>query len=468
MNETILIGEHKPEVSNGLEEALGGLGYQVEAARDGNGVLSCLAASHGRISAVLLDIFMQNSDGVDTLREIRSRQHNLPVIIVSDVSSTSKVVEAMQRGATDFLTKPIVVDDLRSALDRAMKPRADAPPQPFTQPQSLIFGQSESMQTVRRLARHVGQSDVPVLIQGETGSGKEVLARELHAYSERADKVFLKLNCAALPSELLESELFGYERGAFTGAFQRKTGMFELASGGTLMLDEIGDLDFKLQAKLLHVLQDKEFQRIGGREVIQADVRVIAATHQNLEKAIIERTFREDLYYRLNVVNIQVPPLRERKEDILPLAEVLMRKHCGQRKLMIPSVLRQVFVNYNWPGNVRELENIIRRYIVVGDAEVIAKEIQSKTLSRVGVSTTFLPAASLDNSPILEQVVKAKQQAEVDAILSALNSTQWNRKQAAAILQIDYKALLYKIKKLGICLKPGRQETALRERIIKH
>ncbi len=459
MNETILIGEHKPEVSNCLEATLGVLGYQVEAARDSNSVLNCLASSHGRISAVVLDIFMQNSNGVDTLREIRSRQHNLPVIVVSDVSSTSKVVEAMQRGATDFLTKPIVVDDLRLALDRAMRPKAETGPPTVTPPPSLIFGQSESMQTVRRLARHVGQSDVPVLIQGETGSGKEVLARELHAYSERADKVFLKLNCAALPSELLESELFGYERGAFTGAFQRKTGMFELASGGTLMLDEIGDLDFKLQAKLLHVLQDKEFQRIGGREVIRADVRVIAATHQNLEKAISDRTFREDLYYRLNVVNIQVPPLRERKEDILPLADVLMRKHCGERKLMIPSVLRQVFVNYNWPGNVRELENIIRRYIVVGDAEVIAKEIQSKTLSRVGVPT-FLPTATLDHSPILEQVGKAKHQAEVDAILSALNTTQWNRKQAAAILQIDYKALLYKIKKLGICLKPGRQEIA--------
>ena len=458
MNETILIGENKQDIRTGLETTLSCLGYQVEAARDGNGVMNCLANANGRISAVLLNIFMQNSDGVDTLREIRNHRHDLPVIIVSDVSCTSKVVEAMKRGATDFLTNPIVPEELRSALDRAMMKAPSTPaidPPSISKP-SLFFGQSECMQSIRRLARDVGKSEVPVLIQGETGSGKEVLARELHAESPRADKVFLKLNCAALPSELLESELFGYERGAFTGAFQKKVGMFELASGGTLMLDEIGDLDFKLQAKLLHVLQDREFQRIGGRETIRVDVRVIAATHQNLEKAIIDRTFREDLYYRLNVVNLQLPPLRDRKEDILPLAEVLMRRHSLERRLTLPSILRPVLVNYHWPGNVRELENIIRRFIVLGDAEAIAREIQIKTINRAA-APAYSHVSKLEESPILEQVTKAKHQAEVEAILSALNATQWNRKQAASALRIDYKALLYKIKKLGICLKPVRQ-----------
>lgn len=456
MNETILIGEHEQEIRNGLEETLNCMGYQVEAARDANGVMSCLAKANGRISAVLLDLFMQNSEGLDTLREIRSLRHDLPVIIVSDVSCTAKVVEAMKRGATDFLTKPVVAEDLRSALDRAMKPSSKPAAVEAGQP-PLFFGQSACMQAIRSLARDIGRSDVPVLIQGETGSGKEVLARELHAQSPRADKVFLKLNCAALPSELLESELFGYERGAFTGAFQKKAGMFELASGGTLMLDEIGDLDFKLQAKLLHVLQDREFQRIGGRETIRVDVRVIAATHQNLEQAIVDRTFREDLYYRLNVVNLQLPALRDRKEDILPLAEVLLRRHSSEKGLILPYNLRAVMVNYHWPGNVRELENIIRRFIVLKDTQTIVREIQTKTLSRNAAPTPLSSIGSSEEFPILQQVTKAKHQAEVEAILAALNSTQWNRKQAAATLHIDYKALLYKIKKLGICLKPAQQ-----------
>lgn len=456
MNETILITESEVQLRANLERTLSSLGYRVEAAKDSNGVLNSLGNSQGRIDAVLLDLYLDNLGGIDTLSEIRRFRPHMPVIVVSDVSSTSKVVDAMRRGATDFLTNPIGSDDLQSALYRALthvKKAGDTP----RSSNSVFFGQSESMKAVRQLAIHVGRSDVPVLIQGETGTGKEVIAREMHAQSERSGKIFLKLNCAALPSELLESELFGYERGAFTGAFQRKVGMFELADGGTLMLDEIGDLDFKLQAKLLHVLQDKEFKRIGGRETIRADVRVIAATHHNLENAIAERTFREDLYYRINVVNLHLPPLRERKEDILPLAEVLLLRHSGDNFLPIPALLRAALVGYNWPGNVRELENIMRRLIVLGDAESIAREIYGKirnAVSKPNGPQMLSPIRKLESSgPILEQVTRAKQQAEADAILSALNSTQWNRKKAASLLQIDYKALLYKIKKLAICPK---------------
>ena len=456
MNETILITESEVQLRANLERTLSSLGYRVEAAKDSNVVLNSLGNSQGRIDAVLLDLYLDNLGGIDTLSEIRRFRPHMPVIVVSDVSSTSKVVDAMRRGATDFLTNPIGSDDLQSALYRALahvKKAGDTP----RSSNSVFFGQSESMKAVRQLAIHVGRSDVPVLIQGETGTGKEVIARELHAQSQRSGKIFLKLNCAALPSELLESELFGYERGAFTGAFQRKVGMFELADGGTLMLDEIGDLDFKLQAKLLHVLQDKEFKRIGGRETIRADVRVIAATHHNLENAIVERTFREDLYYRINVVNLHLPPLRERKEDILPLAEVLLLRHAGDDFLPIPALLRAALVGYNWPGNVRELENIMRRLIVLGDAESIAREIYGKirnAVSKPNGPQMLSPIRKLESSgPILEQVTRAKQQAEADAILSALNSTQWNRKKAASLLQIDYKALLYKIKKLAICPK---------------
>ena len=301
-------------------------------------------------------------------------------------------------------------------------------------------------------------------MQGETGSGKEVIARELHARSPRAKKLFLKLNCAALPSELVESELFGYERGAFTGAFQKKVGMFEMADGGTILLDEIGDMDVRLQAKLLQVLQDHQFQRIGGKDLVKVDVRIMAATHRDLETAITERTFREDLYYRLNVINIHIPPLRERGQDIIPMSEYLMKRHAlqGAPLPVITPDLKRTMMTYHWPGNVRELENMVRKLLILGDADLIARELQAKTARVLGTSASrenvvrpLSAELNASDSPILEQVTKAKHQAETEAILAALNATKWNRKQAASLLKVDYKALLYKIKKLGVESGPG-------------
>src|SRR5580704_604936 len=325
-------------------------------------------------------------------------------------------------------------------------------------PTKSFLGSNPRMKEIQALVGEIGWSEVPILIQGETGSGKEVLARELHARSPRANKPFLKLNCAALPSELVESELFGYERGAFTGAFQKKAGLFELANGGTILLDEIGDTDVRLQAKLLQVLQDHEFQRIGGKETIKVDVRVIAATHRDLEKAIIDRHFREDLYYRLNVINIHVPALRERKEDILPLAAFLVRKHAvnGVPAPTITPELKQAMLNYQWPGNVRELENFVRKFVVLRNPDTLARELYVKATRKALLSAPAAPVQSIDEpveksaTPVLEQVTKAKEEAELQAILAALNSTRWNRKQAAALLKIDYKALLYKMKKLCV------------------
>jgi two-component system response regulator AtoC len=462
---TILVGEDELEVRAYLEMALKCLGYSVELAQDGDEVLSYLETSASKVSAVLLDIIMARRDGIETLKEIRRISPDMPVIIVSGASSTFNVVTAMKCGATDFLCKPVAHEDLRKAINHALERRPMPeflPPARTTSTTktNVFLGDSPGMRSIQELVANVGWSEAPVLIQGETGSGKEVLARELHANSPRAGKIFLKLNCAALPSELVESELFGYERGAFTGAFQKKAGMFEMADGGTILLDEIGDMDVRLQAKLLQVLQDHEFQRIGGKEIIEVDVRVMAATHRDLEQAIVDRTFREDLYYRLNVINIQLPPLRERKEDIIPLAEYLLKRH-AILGMPVPSItpdLRHALMVYHWPGNVRELENTLRQLIVLRDAGRLSRDLLAKANRKplLCASPASVAAAeqrayeAVADEPILERVTKAKQHAEAEAILAALNSTRWNRKQAAALLKIDYKALLYKMKKLGI------------------
>jgi len=464
---TILVVEDEPEVLGYLEMALKCMDYSVELSQDGDDVLSCLRSGRTDIAAVLLDIMLPNRDGLETLRAIREIDSHVPVIMVSGASSTFNVVAAMKSGATDFLCKPVAHEDLRKAVSRALEMKSvfyTPPARPTTQSSKVFLGNNSHMKEIQELIGQIGWSEVPVLIQGETGTGKEVLARELHSQSPRAQKPFLKLNCAALPSELVESELFGYERGAFTGAFQKKIGMFEMADNGTILLDEIGDMDVRLQAKLLQVLQDHEFQRIGGKETIRVNVRVLAATHRDLEKAIADGTFREDLYYRLNVINLQMPALRDRKDDIIALAEFLTRKH-SMKGVPAPTItqdLQHAMMTYHWPGNVRELENFVRKFIILRNSEMLARELRAKAgrkplMAAPAMHTSHAPhaparaeKAESENAPILEQVTKAKQQAETDAILAALNSTRWNRRQAAALLKIDYKALLYKMKKLGV------------------
>ena len=459
----VLICEGDSETSRTLEMVIKSLGYCVQIARDGDQVLSVLQHSGVDIDAVLLGEVTLHREALDILQEIRAMNSRLPVVVVAGLWSARDVVAAVKSGATDFLCKPIVHEEVASVLASALgadKATGKCGMRNVVSPWAFRSSNPRIRKIESQLEK-AGQSEAPVLIQGETGSGKEVLARKLHTQSTRANRPFLKLNCAALPSELVESELFGYERGAFTGAFERKAGIFELADGGTILLDEIGDMDIRLQAKLLQVLQDQEFRRIGGKESVKVNVRIMAATHRDLETAVHERAFREDLYYRLNVIVLQVPPLRERTEDIVPLGELLIRKHADQGCLMpaISMDLRQAMMAYKWPGNVRELENYMRRLLIFRDTDAITRDLRTRITRKSSPSAgpadlQVVKTESRDDMPILEQVTKVNRQAETDAILAALHSTRWNRKQAAGILGIDYKSLLYKMKKLGIDDKP--------------
>jgi DNA-binding NtrC family response regulator len=305
--------------------------------------------------------------------------------------------------------------------------------------------------------RRVGCSDVPVLLHGETGAGKEVMARKLWTYSNRVGKPFLKLNCAALPSELIESELFGYEKGAFTGAMMDKPGKFELAQDGTILLDEIGDMDTRLQAKLLQVLQDGDVQPLGSSRTIKVNVRIMAATHRDLHAAIAQGTFREDLYYRLSVINITIPPLRERRHEIIALARQLLLRHVGPGSPVpsIPEALRQAMLDHPWPGNVRELENVMRRFLVYQDPVLLAAELTDPLDSpkpRLAVTRALGAARATqnDNRVSFDCFAEASRTAESKLLLETLESVRWNRRQAAVQLNIEYKALLYKLQKHGI------------------
>jgi len=315
-----------------------------------------------------------------------------------------------------------------------------------------LIGRSPKIQQVVRVIERVAQTDIPVLVCGESGSGKDVVARLIHANSTRRFKPFLKVNCTAIPRDLLESELFGHERGSFTGAHQLKQGKFELANQGSIYLDELGEMPLGIQPKLLQVLQDKEFARLGGHQEITVDVRFISSTNQPLEKLLSEGKFREDLYYRLNVVTVQLPPLRERKEDIAEICNSLIEKHAFAlhvESFVLPDGILELFMQHDWPGNVRELENMIRRLLATGDESALSDMGSQRSEEVMPIPSA--PACDEFSILSLKDTARlAARQAEREMILRALQKTNWNRRRAAQLLQISYKAMLYKLKDAGL------------------
>ena len=441
---TILVAENDLDVRDYFELALEARGYHVVLAENGNEVTDYLRKGSRSVSLVLLNTIMLGKGDLDTYRQIRSIRCDLPIILVSGGASWLYTEQRLADLPPLILTKPVLYRELLQAVAKTLeggeqKPRGRARVNSVT---LHARPRGRRMQQIDTMLEEIGSSDAPVLLTGETGVGKEVLARQLHAHSSRTTGPFLKLNCAALPSELVESELFGYQKGAFTGAFKDSPGKFEMAQGGTILLDEIGDMDVRLQAKLLQVLQDGEFQRLGSSETAHVDVRIMAATHCDLRKAIREERFRADLYYRLNVISIQIPALRERKEEIIWLAEHFLMKHvgCGIAPSQISPELRQALLAYDWPGNVRELENTMRRYLALRREDLIIEEIRALATSTANERLNYEEF----------ELHSVKHNAELEITLQALEKTHWNRKEAARLLKTNYKAFLYKMKKLGI------------------
>jgi len=423
-------------------------GYGVRTLDSADQLLAKLA-SGGCPSMILLDIMFPGVHGLEVLAELRKTYSSIPVIMLSAVGQAKSVVEAMRMGAFDYLTKPFEEQELELAIEdvlqKILSDGKGSNRQLARNANSADFmSLSPKMAQVKNVARQVAGTDVPVLMLGESGVGKEVLARFIHVHSGRVDKPFIKVNCAALPNDLLESELFGYERGAFTGAMADKPGKFELADKGTILLDEIGEMSPHLQAKLLHVLQDGEFTRLGGRRPTRADARVLAATNRKLTDAVSKGQFREDLYYRLDVISIEIPPLRERPQDIPLLCRFFVEKYAGKYESslqQLPAELIDAFVRYDWPGNIRELENAVRRFLILPDL--------AATLKLLRPTRVEVPAVP-EKLALKKVSTEAAEQVEKEMVLRTLSQTNWNRKRAAQELGICYKALLNKLKKWNL------------------
>jgi len=454
---SILVADDDASIRIYLTRFLIACGYDVESVDSGELAIARLARTPAP-DLVLLDVLMPGADGIDVLSQLKKLNSSIPVIILSGVDHVKTVVEAIKLGAADYLSKPFEDEELELTIKNALEKvqlrdevKSLRRQLAGTDESDLGMSGSARMVKLQEIARQVAETDVPVLILGESGVGKEVIARYIHAHSGRSDQPFVKVNCAALPHDLLESELFGYERGAFTGAMSEKPGKFELAGKGTMVLDEIGEMSPQLQAKLLHVLQDSEYSRLGGKRSIHVQARVLALTNRRLEQSVAKGEFREDLYFRLNVISLEMPPLRDRREDIPMLALHFLAKYRDKYKSSVQELPRELlegFKNFHWPGNIRQLENSVRRYLILPDLAMALGELRTEVEAPSPKPNSPEP----DHQPLFLKEVgaHAAELAEREIVLRTLDDTNWNRKQTARVLNISYKALRNKLKKWNL------------------
>ncbi|WP_088226514.1 sigma-54 dependent transcriptional regulator [Desulfosporosinus sp. FKB] len=446
MTPKILVIDDEERMCWALERALNHEGYQVMTAT--RGLEGIQLAQESEPSLVILDLKMPDLDGIEVLKELKSLHPNVPVIMITAHGTIDTAIEAMKIGALDYITKPFKLEKIKVQVQQALhlsnlENQVDFLRQELGRQYGKLIGRSEPMKEVSLLIRQVAKTGTTVLITGESGTGKEVAALEIHKASNRFDKPFVAVNCAALPEHLLESELFGHEKGAFTGAAGRKKGRFEIADKGTILLDEIGEMPINMQVKLLRVLQERCFQRVGGTETIHVDVRVIATTNRDLAAAITTGTFREDLYYRLNVMGIVMPPLRSRKEDIPLLVNHFLEKFDPTKCKKISSEAIKTLTQYNWPGNVRELQNVIERALIVCQgSEIQSVHFPKELLKHLEESPT--PEIQLSESGF------SLGELEKHLIIKALEKHNYNQTKVAKYLGITRPTLLYRLQKYGI------------------
>jgi len=455
----ILVVEDKPSMRRMLRETLEGAGYKVDEAADGEEALKKLSLNHYQL--ILTDLKLPRKDGLAVLRAAREVASNLPVILMTAYGTIESAVQAMKDGAVDFLAKPFDSDYLLRLMERVLEryrlyTENLVLKEGFAEKLGFpkIVGASRAIQQVSALIQKVAPSNATALLLGESGTGKELFARALHQMGTRAGRPFIAINCAAIPDTLLENELFGHEKGAYTGAQSQKQGKFELADTGTLFLDEIGDLSPAVQAKLLRVLQDGAFERVGGTRPIQVDVRIIAATNTDLARAVRERRFREDLFFRLNVFPISIPPLRERPEDIPMLVTHFVHRFAQEMRKEVREVTPEALkglMAYPWPGNVRELENFIERAVILAAGPTLT--VQDFALGVKRGRGELEPDLPLTGS-LHEVSARASARAERDLIARTLQGTGGNKSKAAEVLRVSYKTLLNKIKEYGIEATP--------------
>ncbi len=456
----ILIADDHDSLRRGLAQALSDASHEVEEAPNGNAAIEKLHA--GFFDVVVSDLRMGGSTGIEVLKTAKTLHPTTAVILMTAFGSVSTAVEAMKSGAFDYVQKPFEIEEMEVKIQKALEMRrmqheidylrhAQGDIYDFER----IIGSSGALEKVLGVVRKVARSNTTVLVRGETGTGKELIAGAIHHSSHRASRSFVKVNCAALQENLLESELFGHEKGAFTGADKQRIGRFEQADGGTLFLDEIGDMSPNTQAKILRVLQEHEFERLGGTRTIKVDVRLIAATNRDLTLMVEAGAFREDLYYRLNVVTIEMPPLRERKEDIAALANFFIKRFSGELKKKIdglsPDALK-LLMRYHWPGNIRELENAIERAMLLADQEHIGTD-------DLRLGDTGSPGSPRENTSVVKIPPTGIPLEEVErlALIEALKMSNWVQKDAAELLAISPRVMNYKIKTLGIDFPRGRR-----------